>query len=93
MTALCLWEFGEDQWVKPALDLTDRHLTKIQELAARYHDPSFALPDPGQAVSNGHVIAYAALTHFEGRLRPLARGRRRPSSQRPAYLLKSLAEE
>ncbi len=93
MTAMCLWEFGEDAWVKPALAMTDGDLTKIQKLAAKYQDPYFALPDPGQAISTGHVIAHAAVTHFEGQLRPLARGRRRPTSQRPTYLLDALSDE
>lgn len=86
LTAASLWDFGEDHLMNRAMQMTVEDLNRVQELAAQYEDPSYPLPDPGQRVSHGHVIAYAAVTHFEGRLRPLVRGRRRPKANRPPEL-------
>jgi len=73
----CLWAHGEDALANQALSVSDSELTRIQSLAATFHDPSFPLPVQGVKVKNSHVVALAAVTHFEGSLRPLARDRRR----------------
>lgn len=86
-TALCLWQFGEDELANAALALTDADLRRVQEIALRYDSPAVALPVRGQRISSGHCIALAAVTHFEGSLRPLARDRRRPQRETPAHLL------
>lgn len=86
-TALCLWEFGEDDLSDMALTLTDSQLRRIQEIALRYESPSFPLPVNRQRASHGHCIALAAVTQLEGGLRPLARVRRRPKRDTPERLL------
>ena len=85
--ALCLWEFGEDDLWEAALSLTDAQLRQVQAIALRYESPSVALPVVGQRISSGHCIALAAVTYFEGDLRPLARGRRRAKRDTPERLL------
>jgi hypothetical protein len=77
---------GEDHLVERALGMTDRDLRGIWQLAAQYEDTAYPLPDPGQGITHNHFIAYAAVTYFEGHLRPLARGRRRPQKDRPAQV-------
>jgi hypothetical protein len=62
LTAASLWDFGEDHLMNRAMQMTVEDLNRVQELAAQYEDPSYPLPDPGQRVSHGHVIAYAAVT-------------------------------
>lgn len=86
LAAACLWDFGEDALIDGALKMTDEDLDTVQRLAAKYEGSAFPLPDVGQRISHGHVVAFAAVTHFEGHLRPLSRGRRRPQSQRPPAL-------
>jgi hypothetical protein len=89
LVASGLWDYGENHLVDRALGMSDRDLRCIWQLAAQYEDVTYPLPDPGQGITHNHVIAYAAVTHFEGHLRPLARGRRRPQKDRPAHLVRS----
>lgn len=86
MAAACLWDFGEDELAERALVMTDGELGVIQRIAAVYEDPGYPLPITGQRISHGHVTALAAVAYFEGRLRPLARTRRRRNGERPSHL-------
>lgn len=58
-------------------------LLRIRNIAAHYENPDFSLPVQGQRITHNHVTALAAVTYFEGRVRPLARNRRRPEKDRP----------
>ena len=77
MLASCLWDFGEDELAERALALSDDELLKVQGIAAYYEEPSYDLPVQTR-VTHRHVMAQAAVTFAEGRVRPLARVRRRP---------------
>ncbi len=79
-----LWFFGEDALAERAYQMPDSELRPIQTIASHYEDPNYPLPVSGQNISHGHVAAFAAITYFEGAVRPLARTRRRPSKDRPA---------
>jgi hypothetical protein len=46
--------------------------------------PFGSLPVEGQRITHNHVTALAAITFYEGAVRPLARTRRRPQKKRPA---------
>jgi len=82
--AASLWDYGEDALADRALQMTDADLTRIQASASPYEDPACPLPMSGQRITHNHVSAFAAITFFEGQLRPLSRTRRRPRAQRPA---------
>lgn len=82
-TAASLWDYAEDDLAERALRMSDADLERIQGIAAHYENPSYPLPIDGQRISHNHVSALAAITYFEGRLRPLARNRRRPEKGRP----------
>lgn len=81
--AASLWDYGEDAVAARALEMSDGDLAGIQNIAAWYHDPSYALPLTGQQITNNHVVAFAALTYFEGEVRALSRTRRRAQKARP----------
>lgn len=83
-TAASLWDYAEDDLAERALRMSDADLERIQAIAAHYESPSYSLPVGGQRITHNHVTALAAITYFEGRLRPLARNRRRPEKDRPA---------
>ena len=82
-TAAALWDYGENALAERALVISDEDLTRIQNIAAHYEDPSFPLPVEGQRITHNHVNALAAITFFEGQVRPLQRNRRRPEKDRP----------
>jgi hypothetical protein len=64
--------------------MSDADLAGVQAIAAWYEDPDYPLPMSGQRITHNHVTAFAAVTFFEGRVRPLQRTRRRPEKDRPA---------
>ena len=81
--AAALWDYGEDDLADRALGMSDEDLGRIQNIAARFEDPSYPLPVEGQRTTHNHVTALAAITFFEGRVRPLSQSRRRPEKNRP----------
>ena len=81
--AASLWDYGEDELADRALKMTDADLRHIQAIAANYEDPAYALPVTGQRITHNHVTAFAAITYYEGEVRPLTRTRRRPQKNRP----------
>lgn len=83
LVASALWDYGEDDLAERAVEMTDGELTDIQNISAWYEDPDYPLPMTGQRITHNHVSAFAAITLFEGRVRPLARTRRRPQRDRP----------
>jgi hypothetical protein len=85
MAASVLWSYGEDTLSEQVLLLPDDEFELVQRVATTLDDPSYPLPVEGQRITNGHVIAFAVVTCFEG-LRPLARNRRRAAKDRPPHL-------
>lgn len=83
LIAACLWDCGEDELADRALAMTADDHAAIQRIEAVYEDRNYPLPVEGQRISHRHVSALAAVAYFEGSLRPLARVRSRPRSQRP----------
>lgn len=81
--AAALWDYGEDELAARAIDMTDAELASIENISAWYEDPAYPLPMSGQRITHNHVNAFAAITLFEGRVRSLARTRRRPQRDRP----------
>ncbi|MEU4767571.1 hypothetical protein AB0H12_30395 [Actinosynnema sp. NPDC023794] len=81
--AASLWDCGEDELAGRALDMSDADLARVRAIASWYEDPDYPLPITGQRITHNHVIALAAITSFEGAVRPLTRTRRRPEEQRP----------
>jgi hypothetical protein len=84
MIAACLWDCGEDALAERALAMSADEHVAIQRIQAVYENPAYPLPVAGQRITHRHATALAAIAYFEGRLRPLARARRRPESLRPA---------
>ncbi|MHA7218285.1 hypothetical protein ACX80L_05280 [Arthrobacter sp. MDT1-48-3] len=82
--AASLWDYGEDELAQQALLISDEDLEHVQAIAAWYEDPSYPLPMSGQNITHRHVDAFAAITFYEGEVRPLVRTRRRPEKNRPA---------
>ena len=82
--AAALWDYGEDELAVRAIDMTDSELHDIENISAWYEDASYPLPMSGQRITHNHVHAFAAITRFEGAVRPLAQTRRRPQRNRPA---------
>lgn len=82
--AAALWDYGEDALAAMAIEMTRDDLESIESISAWYEDPEYPLPMTGQRITHNHVSAFAAVTFFEGRIRPLARTRRRPERDRPA---------
>jgi hypothetical protein len=82
-TAASLWDYGEDDLAERALRMSETDLVHVQRIAAVFESPTYPLPIEGQRITHNHVTAMAALAYFEGRLRPLARTRRRPGKDRP----------
>ncbi|MCB0909153.1 MAG: hypothetical protein KDB63_18770 [Nocardioidaceae bacterium] len=81
--AAALWDYGEDDLAERAMAMSDDELARIENISAWFEDPSYPLPMTGQRITHNHVNAFAAITLFEGRLRPLNRTRRRPERGRP----------
>lgn len=84
--AAALWDFGEDDLAERAARMADDELAAIERISAVYEDPGLPLPVISKRITHDHVAALAAVAYFEGRLRPLARDRRRPARHRPAHL-------
>ncbi len=84
LVSASLWDYGEDELAERALAIDDSDLLSIQAIAAWYEDPTYPLPVEGQRITHNHVTALAAITYFEGAVRPLVRSRRRPAKNRPA---------
>ncbi|NKY39866.1 hypothetical protein [Cellulomonas septica] len=82
--AASLWDYGEDELADHVLTLGDADLEGMQAIAAHFHTPGYPLPVHGARVRLVHLTALAAITYVEGRLRPMARPRRRPQAGRPA---------
>lgn len=82
--AASLWDYGEDDLAIRALTMSDKDLKRVQAIAAWYEAPDYPLPVEGQRVTHNHVTALAAITFYEGEVRPLARTRRRPQKDRPS---------
>jgi hypothetical protein len=82
--AAALWDYGEDALAARAIVMSDQDLDAIERIEGWYEDPSYPLPMAGQVITHNHVSAFAAVTLFEGQIRPLARTRRRPQKDRPA---------
>lgn len=82
-TAASLWDYGEDVLAERALTMSDDDLRAVQRIAATYEDRTYPLPIEGQRITHNHVTAIAAVAYLEGRLRPMARTRRRPERDRP----------
>jgi len=81
--AAALWDFGEDDLAARAIAATDAELAAVERISAWYEHPGYPLPVDGR-ITHRHVEALAAVTFFEGSVRPLARTRRRPERDRPA---------
>ncbi|WP_248581759.1 hypothetical protein [Nocardioides sp. InS609-2] len=84
--AASLWDYGEDRVAERALVMSPGELADIQAIAASYEEPDYPLPLTGQRITHNHVCAFAAISYFEGRVRPLTRTRRRPEKDRPLHL-------
>lgn len=83
LIARALWDYGEDDLVERALAMTEDEHRHIEAIEAWYESPEYPLPMSGQRITHNHVSAFAAITLFEGRVRPLARTRRRAEKDRP----------
>lgn len=81
--ASALWDYGEDNLAARALTMSDEDLASIQRIAAWFEDRKYPLPMSGQRITHNHVAAFAAVTYFEGEVRPLAQIRRRASRAKP----------
>jgi hypothetical protein len=82
-TAASLWDYAADELAERAIQMSDVDLERIQGIAAHYESPSYPLPVDRQHITHNHVTAFAAITYFEGSIRPLACNRRRPEKGRP----------
>lgn len=82
--ASALWDYGEDALAQRALGMSEEERSQIDTISAWYEMPDYPLPMTGQRITHNHVAAFAAVTLFEGAVRPLTRTRRRPAKDRPA---------
>ena len=83
LIASALWDYAEDALAQRALGMSEDERLQIDTISAWYEMPTYPLPMSGQRITHNHVAAFAAVTLFEGRVRPLARTRRRPAKDRP----------
>lgn len=83
LIASALWDYGEDALAERALAMAEEDRIQICNIEAWYESPDYPLPMTGQRITHNHVAAFAAITFFEGEVRPLARTRRRPERNRP----------
>ena len=81
--AAALWDYGEDELAARAIQMNDDDLRAIERISSWYEDQNYSLPMTGQRVTHNHVNAFAAITFFEGKVRALARTRRRAEKDRP----------
>ena len=86
LVAQALWDHAEDELCARALRMNERELADINRIAAWYEHPDYPLPLVGQRTTHNHVAAFAAITLYEGRIRPLEQTRRRPTKDRPELL-------
>lgn len=84
LIASALWDYGEDVLADRALGMSERERSQIDAISAWYEEADYPLPMAGLRVTHNHVAAFAAITLFEGAVRPLTRTRRRPAKDRPA---------
>ena len=77
---MSLWDYGEDELVGRAVAMSDADLSRIQRIAAWYEAPGYPLPVEGR-VTHNHVTALAAITFYEGAVRPLAAAGEGPASR------------
>lgn len=84
--ARALWDYAEDAHVQRALSMTDEEHRKVENIGAWYDLPDYPIPIEGQRITHNHVTALAAVTLFEGSVRPLAQNRRRPEKDCPSDL-------
>lgn len=84
--ASALWDDAENALAARVLNMSDAELVKTEKTPAWYEDLAYPLPMTGQRITHNHVAAFAAITLFEGAVRPLTRTRRRPAKDRPAGL-------
>lgn len=84
LIASALWDYGEDALAMQALAMSDEERAQIDTISAWYEMSDYPLPMTGQRITHNHVAAFAAITLFEGAVRPLARSRRRPAKDRPS---------
>lgn len=84
LIASALWDYGEDALAMRALAMSEAERAQIETISAWYEMSDYPLPLTGQRITHNHVAAFAAITLFEGAVRPLARSRRRPAKDRPA---------
>lgn len=82
--AASLWDYAEDELAERALTVSQAELQGIQNIAVHYELPDYPLPMTEQIITHNHVMAFAAVTFFEGEVRALQRTRRRPQKDRPA---------
>ena len=84
LIASALWDYGEDDLAQRAIRMTEDDRLSLCNIEAWYESPDYPLPMTGQRITHNHVAAFAAITFFEGKVRPLAQTRRRPQKDRPA---------
>jgi hypothetical protein len=84
LIASALWDYGEDALAERTLTMSETDRLQIETISAWYELPDYPLPMTGQRITHNHVAAFAAITSFEGSVRPLARTGRRPVKGRPA---------
>jgi hypothetical protein len=84
LIASALWDYGVAELANRALVMSEQDRQGICRIEAWYESPSYPLPMPGQRITHDHVSAFAAITFFEGKVRPLAQTWRRPQRARPA---------
>ncbi len=83
--AAALWTYGEDGLVDRVRQVTDDDLRQLWAIAGSYWREDHGLPLASRLVLD-KVIAFACINFVEGRLRPLAQERRRPTKAMPADL-------
>jgi hypothetical protein len=73
-----LWSYGEDELHRLPLEMSDEDMIRLWRRAGEA-----CLRDDVRSGSEAAAVAF--VTMIEGEPRPLARRRRRPQSQRPAF--------
>ena len=83
--AAALWAFGEDALVDRALALTEAELRELWVRAGEHWRTDHGLPLQSRLAPD-KVMAFVCIERFEGRLRSLARARRRRAKDAPERL-------
>ena len=81
LLASALLASGANPPAHPPLAWSRTRLLQRQNPSAWYEQPDYPLPMTGQRITHNHVAAFAAITFFEGQVRPLARTRLRRIAQ------------